>query len=134
MLGSTTHLEVTVLVDKDVRGLEITMDDTGRVDVLEPAEDLVEEVLDELLLKWPAGEETVQVGTQKLSDKVAATEVSELLRIAHNPEQPGAKVSECTRGYHSHVLQGRNEDVTERDDLRSVIWDPPEETTDTKGK
>lgn len=50
------------------------MHDTGRVDVLETTEDLVQKVLDELLLERPAREQSVQIGTQELGDKVAAWE------------------------------------------------------------
>ena len=67
------------------------MDDTRRVDVLEPAlkiardqgviavldgtatyEDLVEEVLDELLLEGARSEQSMQVGSEELGDKIAA--------------------------------------------------------------
>ena len=32
--------------------------------------DLVQEVLDELLLKWPRSEKTVKIGSEKLGDEV----------------------------------------------------------------
>ena len=67
-------LEVTVLVDEDVRGLQVTVDDAGRVDVLQSTEDLVQEVLDELLLQWSGRQETVQVGTEELRDEVDVLE------------------------------------------------------------
>lgn len=47
------------------------MDDTGRVNVFQTSEDLVEEVLDKLLLEWTRGEESVKIGTEELSDEVA---------------------------------------------------------------
>lgn len=53
------------------------MDDAGRVDVLEASEDLVEEVLDELLLERAAGEESVEIGAEELSDKVAVRRKAE---------------------------------------------------------
>jgi hypothetical protein len=68
------NLEVAVLVDKNVGRLEVTVNDSGRVDVLETTEDLVQEVLDELLLERPGGEETVEVGTEELGDKVDVLE------------------------------------------------------------
>lgn len=49
--SKVADLQIAVLVDKDVRRLEIAVHYAGRVDVLETAEDLVEEVLDELLLE-----------------------------------------------------------------------------------
>ena len=39
--------------------------------------DLVEEVLNELLLQWAGGEETVKVCTEKLGDKIAVHGLSE---------------------------------------------------------
>jgi len=81
-----TDLEITVLVDEDVAGLEVAMDDSGRVYVFQTTHNLVEEVLDELLLERPRSEQSVQVGAEKLSDEV-------------------------------DVLEGRNEDVAERNDI-----------------
>lgn len=40
------------------------------MNVLESAEDLVQEVLDELLLERARGQETVQVGSEQLGDEV----------------------------------------------------------------
>lgn len=48
------------------------MDDTGRMDILETTENLVKEVLDELFLKRARGKESMKVGTEELSDKVAS--------------------------------------------------------------
>ena len=50
------NLQVAVLVDEDVGWLEIAVDDTGGVDILQSAENLVQEVLYELLLKRSGGE------------------------------------------------------------------------------
>lgn len=50
------------------------MHDTGRVDVLEATQDLVEEVLDELLLERPRGEEAMEVGAEELGDEVDVLE------------------------------------------------------------
>lgn len=73
---------------------EVAVDDSGRVHILESTlaldkvslvarkptkasethKDLVEEVLDELLLQRPAGEEAMEVGSQELRDKVDVLE------------------------------------------------------------
>ena len=50
---------------------EITVYDTCGVYILQATEDLVEEVLDELFLERARGEKTVEIGAQKLGDKVA---------------------------------------------------------------
>lgn len=47
------------------------MHDTCRVHVFQASQNLVEEVLDELLLERPGGEETMEIGTQELGHKVA---------------------------------------------------------------
>jgi hypothetical protein len=62
------------------------MNNAGRVDVFETTlsrsarpcgkwnstnEDLIEEILNELLLKRTRGEQTVKIGTKKLGDEVA---------------------------------------------------------------
>jgi hypothetical protein len=67
-------LEVAVLVDENVGGFKVAVDDAGRVNVLEAAENLVQEVLDELLLQWPRGEEAVEVSAEELGDKVDVLE------------------------------------------------------------
>ncbi len=66
-----THLQVAILVDENVARLEVAVDDAGRVDVFQAAQDLVQKVLDKLLFERPRGEETVQVGAEELGDKVA---------------------------------------------------------------
>ena len=85
--AEVADLEVAVLVDEDVAGLEVAVHDAGRVHVLESAQDLVEEVLYELFLERPRREEAVEVGAEELGDEV-------------------------------DVLEGGDEDVAERDDLR----------------
>lgn len=64
-------LEIAVLVDENVAGLQVTVDYTCRVHVLETSEDLVQEILDELLLKRSACEQSVKIGTKELGNKVA---------------------------------------------------------------
>lgn len=63
-------LQIAVLVDENVAWLQVTVDDTGRVNVLETSEDLVQEVLNELLLEWTAGEQSVEISAEELGDKV----------------------------------------------------------------
>lgn len=72
--AKVADLEVAVLVDENVGRFEVAVDDAGRVDVLEAAKNLVQEVLDELLLQWPRGEEAVQVSAEELRDKVDVLE------------------------------------------------------------
>lgn len=55
------NLQVAVLVDEDVGRLEIAMDDAGGVDILQSAENLVQEVLYELLLEWSGGKKAVEI-------------------------------------------------------------------------
>lgn len=43
--AEVTDLEVTILIDEDVGGFQVSMDDAGRVDVLQPPKDLVQKVL-----------------------------------------------------------------------------------------
>ena len=88
-------LEIAVLVDEDVAGLEIAVHHTSRVDVFQPTllesasilahfggpgrggggplathQNLVEKVLDKLLLERPRGQQTVEIGSQQLGDEV----------------------------------------------------------------
>jgi hypothetical protein len=72
-------LEIAILVDEDVAGFEITVDNTRRVYIFKTSlpncqfcrilqslaqtyQNLIEEVLDELLLKWSGGKEAMQIG------------------------------------------------------------------------
>lgn len=73
--SKVANLQVAVLVHQDVGGFQIAMDDTCRVDVFQTTQNLIQEVLDELLLEWPTGEESVEVGAQELGNKVAANEL-----------------------------------------------------------
>lgn len=57
------------------------MDDTGRVNVFEATQDLIQEVLDELLLERTAGEEPVKIGSEKFRNEVAI-KFSSFLRVA----------------------------------------------------
>jgi len=82
-------LQIAVFVDENVAGLEITMHDAGGMHIFQPTlvsvndchdgdqkqdwstyHDLVEEVLDELLLQGPGGQQAMQIGTEKLGDEV----------------------------------------------------------------
>ncbi len=86
-----------------MRTHKIAVHDARRVDIFETAQNLVEEILDELLLEGAGGEEAVEVGAEQLSNKVAAM-------------RSGAEHAQKRR--HVHVLEGRDEDVAEADDLR----------------
>lgn len=63
-------LQIAVLVDEDVAGLEVAVDDTGGVDVFQSPHDLVQEVLDELRLEWPRSKESVEICAEELGDEV----------------------------------------------------------------
>ena len=88
------NLEIAILVDENVGGLEITVDDTCGVDVFQTTlrrldcaivaqrrfkahQNLVQEVLDELLLEGTRSEETVQIGSEEFSDCVSLETVLE---------------------------------------------------------
>ena len=68
-------------------------------------QNLIEEILDELLLERSGGEEAVKIGSEQLGDKVA-----DLISRCRN-----AVGSECL-----HVLQWRDEDVAQTNDLPGV--------------
>mmetsp|Transcript_84442 Transcript_84442/g.225631 ORF Transcript_84442/g.225631 Transcript_84442/m.225631 type:complete len:216 (-) Transcript_84442:51-698(-) len=66
-----TNLQVTVLVHQDVRGLQIPVNHVGRVQVLQPAKDLVDEILEMLVAERLLGiDHPVQVGLHKVGDNV----------------------------------------------------------------
>lgn len=54
-------LEVASGVDEQVGGLEVPVQHVGRVDVLEPSQDLVEEIADVVVAQLLALEQLVQV-------------------------------------------------------------------------
>ena len=87
--AEVTDLQVAVCVEEEVAGLEVPMKHIGAVDELEPAEDLVDEVLAVVVREALVGaDDLVEVGVHELVDHV---DVLELL--------PG----------------GRRQDVLERD-------------------
>jgi hypothetical protein len=117
--AEVADLQIAVLVDQNIARLQIAVDDSGGVDVFQSAlgkladpchcrfatyQDLVQEVLNKLLLEGSRGEQTVEIGAQELGDKVAK-------------ESVGIGV---WRGRRVHVLERRNEDVAQADDLRPV--------------
>ena len=64
-------LEHAVRVDKEVSGLDITVDDLGRVEVLDAAQDLVEKDLDVVCGKVLRGHDNlVQIRLHQLGDHV----------------------------------------------------------------
>lgn len=76
------------------------MDDTGRVHILQTTllavslavlessfsrltdQNLVEEVLDELLLQWPRGEQAVKISAEQLGDEVTTARISNDRRMS----------------------------------------------------
>ena len=103
------NLQVAVLVDKDVGWLEIAVDDTGGVDILQSAENLVQEVLYELLLEWSGGKKTVEISAEELGDEVAGWLLVDIR-------------GKMWSWWHIHILERRNEDVGEGDDLDGCQW------------
>jgi hypothetical protein len=67
-------------------------------------QNLIEEILDELLLQRAGGEQSVQVSPEELGDEVSV--------------QLSKSAATDVRVLHSHVFEGRDEDVAERNDLR----------------
>lgn len=80
------------------------MDDTGGVDILQSAENLVQEVLYELLLEWSGGKKTVEISAEELGDEVAGW------LLAHIRGKTQSL-------WYIHILERGNEDVGEGDDL-----------------
>jgi len=66
-----TNLEFTALVEENVTGLEITMDDVGGVEVEAATEELVHEVLHVLVREFLSGvDHSVHVRLHQLRDDV----------------------------------------------------------------
>jgi hypothetical protein len=63
-------LEIAVFVDKNVARFKITMHYAGGMHIFETAQNLVEEILDELLLERSGGEKTMEIRSEKFGDKV----------------------------------------------------------------
>lgn len=72
--AEVADFQVTVLVDEDVAGLEVAVDDARGVHVLQASEDLVQEVLHELLFQGPRLQEAVEVRALELGDEVDVLE------------------------------------------------------------
>ena len=104
-------LQITVLVDKDVTGLQVAVHNSGRMHVFQTTldwyqfhdfwdvflppftyEDLVEEVLDELLLERSGLEEAVKVGSEEFGDEVTG----DLVRCA--TVRKALSILTCPRG------------------------------------
>ena len=117
-------LQVAVLIYENIAGLEISVDDTCRMDIFQATlryelalphflllrgrthQDLVQEVLDKLLLERSRSQETVQIGAKELGDEVAVK----------------SSVSSAWKDITAaiHILKGRNENITERDNLQKI--------------
>ena len=79
-LSLSNYLEITGGVEQKVGGLQVTVQDVGRVDVLQPSQDLVEEVADVVVAQVLSLKEFVQVGLHEILDNVSAQfQVKELL-------------------------------------------------------
>ena len=60
-ISSWRHLQVTGCIKQKVAGLEVSMEDIGRVDVLESSQDLVEEVTHMVVAEVLGFEQFVQI-------------------------------------------------------------------------
>lgn len=60
-MGVGSYLEIAGGVEQEVRGLEVTVQHVGRVDVLETSQDLVEEVADVVVAQVLGLQQLVQV-------------------------------------------------------------------------
>ena len=69
--------------------------------------DLVQEILDELLLQRSRGQQSVEISPEKLGNEVSGS----------NVRYPGSVHSERC----SQILERRNKDVTEADDLSRYV-------------
>jgi len=121
-----TDFQIAVLVDEDVAWLQVSVNNTGGMDVFQPSlhiisvcslissplrstnQYLIKEVLYELLFKWSRGQEAVQVGSEEFCDKVAARHVSAMWM---RTDSDIAVI---------HILQGGDEDVAEADNLGTI--------------
>lgn len=69
---SETNLEIAGGVEEEVGGLQVAVQHVGRVDVLEPSEDLVEEVADVVVAQVLGLQELVEVCLHEILDDVSA--------------------------------------------------------------
>lgn len=76
-------------------------------------QDLVEEILNELLFQRTGGEESMEVGSQEFRDEIAAA----IVRIK---KKQGSLVRTRSRQNFLHILERRNENITETDYLLIV--------------
>lgn len=73
------HLEIAGGVEQQVGGLQVAVQDVGGVDVLEPSEDLVEEVADVVVAQVLSLQELVEVRLHEILDDVSAQRPAEEL-------------------------------------------------------
>lgn len=81
------HLQITIFVDENIWGFQITMNDVGSVQELwmmsmgvgnnlEAFEDLVHKILHVLFLQFAWGNQTLQIGTHQFCHKIATPTVT----------------------------------------------------------
>ena len=82
------NLQITVLVEQDVAGFQVPVDYIRRVEELEGAKYLIDEILDvlgEQLL--PGADDATQISLHELTDEVDVAEDFALLGNVHNVEE-----------------------------------------------
>ena len=72
--AKVTNLEIASCVQQQVTGLQVTMEDIGRVDVLEAPENLVEKVANVVITESLGLEQLVEVSLHQALDNVDITE------------------------------------------------------------
>lgn len=93
------HLEITGGVEQEVGGLQVAVQDVGRVDVLEASKDLVEEVADVVVAQVLSLEQLVQVCLHQVLDYVSAQ-----LQVKEPQPQHGGKCNNVNKILHTSFL------------------------------
>ncbi len=70
-----SDLEVTGGVDEKVRGLQVSVQHIGRVNVLQPSQDLVQKVADVVIAEMLCLQQFVKVGLHQVLYDVAETQL-----------------------------------------------------------
>ena len=91
--AEVANLEHAVGVDEQVARLDVSVDDLGRVQVLDAPEDLVEEHLDVVLGKMLWGnDDLMQVRLHKLGDHVDLLEKVDVWRLKRVTVSPNSNI------------------------------------------